>query len=455
MSSTESTGVPTAGASGPLTLTRPQRLDRLPFTRRHRRLLIGSGTGWALDAMDVGLISFIVTALAAQWNLDAYQVSWITSIGFVGMMIGAAVGGLLADRIGRRQVFALTLLIYGLATGASALAGGVAALMVLRFLVGLGLGAELPVASTLVSEFAPARIRGRVVVLLEAFWAVGWILAALIGTFVIPAGGDDGWRWAFVIGAVPAFYTVFVRLGLPESVRFLERRGRTAEAERVVREFEADAGVEPVPSTLLPVEAPQPWTALWSARLAPRTLSLWLVWFGVNFAYYGAFLWIPGLLVRAGYPMVRSFQYTLIITLAQIPGYLLSAFLIERWGRRPTLITFLIGSAVSAVAFGLSTTPTQIIVSGMALSLFNLGAWGALYAVTPEIYPTTLRGTGAGSAAAFGRIASVIAPLSVPPLLGIGGQPLVFVVFAAAFALATVACLGLPEWRGKQLEEST
>ena len=438
-----------------MTLTRPQRLDRLPFTSRHRRLLIGSGTGWALDAMDVGLISFVVTALAAQWSLDAYQVSWITSIGFVGMMIGAAVGGLLADRIGRRQVFALTLLIYGLATGASALAGGVAALMALRFLVGLGLGAELPVASTLVSEFAPARIRGRVVVLLEAFWALGWILAALIGTFVIPAGGANGWRWAFVIGAVPAFYTVFVRLGLPESVRFLERRGRTAEAERVVREFEAEAGIEPVPSTLLPVEAPRPWTALWSGRLAPRTLALWLVWFGVNFAYYGAFLWIPSLLVRSGFAMVRSFQYTLIITLAQIPGYLLSAWLIERWGRRPTLITFLIGSAVAAVAFGLSGTPAQIIGAGMLLSFFNLGAWGALYAVTPEIYPTTLRGTGAGSAAAFGRTASVLAPLSVPLMLGIGGQPLVFAVFAAAFVLATIACLGLPEWRGKQLEEST
>jgi len=435
------------------TLTRPQRLDRLPFTRKHGRLLVGSGTGWALDAMDVGLISFVATALTVQWNLNPYQVSWISSIGFVGMAIGASVGGLLADRIGRRQVFALTLLIYGLATGASALAGGVASLMVLRFLVGLGLGAELPVASTLVSEFAPARIRGRIVVLLEAFWAVGWILAALIGYFVIGDGVGNGWRWAFVLGAVPAIYTVFVRIGLPESVRFLERRGRTDEAEQVVREFEASAGVEPVSSPALPVVQPKPWTALWSRELAPRTLALWLVWFGVNFAYYGAFLWIPGLLVRAGFPMVRSFQFTLIITLAQIPGYLVSAVLIERMGRRPTLIIFLAGSAVSAVLYGLSGSPTQIIAAGMALSFFNLGAWGALYAVTPEIYPTDLRATAAGSAAAFGRVASILAPLSVPPLLGLGGQPAVFVVFAAAFALATFACLGLPEWRGRRLEE--
>ena len=125
-----------------------ERLDRLPFTRRHLRVLTGSGLGWALDAMDVGLISFVIASLAVQWNLEPSQTAWIASIGFVGMAIGATVGGLLADRFGRRQVFAVTLLVYGLATGASALVGGLVALLVLRFLVGLGLGAELPVAST-------------------------------------------------------------------------------------------------------------------------------------------------------------------------------------------------------------------------------------------------------------------------------------------------------------------
>ncbi|HET6665687.1 MAG TPA: MFS transporter, partial [Intrasporangium sp.] len=184
-------------------LTRSERLDRLPFNAQHRRLLVGSGIGWALDAMDVGLISFVMAALAQQWAMTPTQLSWIGSIGFVGMAIGASLGGLLADRIGRRNVFAATLLIYGLATGAAGLSTGLAMLIALRFVVGLGLGAELPVASTLVSEYAPTRIRGRVVVLLEAFWAVGWVLAALIGYFVVPAS-DNGWRWALFIGIVPA-----------------------------------------------------------------------------------------------------------------------------------------------------------------------------------------------------------------------------------------------------------
>src|SRR5688500_17767611 len=267
-------------------LPRTERLDRLPFTREHGKLVVGSGVGWALDAMDVGLISFIMAALSVQWSLSNTTLSWIASVGFMGMALGASLGGLLADRIGRRQVFAMTLLVYGIATGAAALVTSVAALLVLRFVIGLGLGAELPVASTLVSEFAPARIRGRVVVALEAFWAVGWILAALIGTYVIPRS-DDGWRWAFAIGALPALYSGIVRRALPESVRFLERRGKTDEAEEVVRRFEAaaevphpDRVVEPPPSA-----AAEPRVGvreLWRGALARRTLALWLVWFGIN-----------------------------------------------------------------------------------------------------------------------------------------------------------------------------
>lgn len=221
--------------------TRTERLDSLPFSSKHRRLLWGSGVGWALDAMDVGLISFVMAALAVQWDLSKTQLSWIGSIGFLGMALGAALGGLLADRIGRRQVFALTLLVYGLATGAAALSVSVAMLVVLRFIVGLGLGAELPVASTLVAEFSPKRIRGRIIVILEAFWALGWMLAALIGYFVIPAS-DNGWRWALAMGMVPAAYAIYVRMRLPESVRFLETKGRVAEAEAIVREFEVAAG---------------------------------------------------------------------------------------------------------------------------------------------------------------------------------------------------------------------
>ena len=442
------------------TLSRSERLDRLPFTPLHRRLVGVSGVGWALDAMDVGLISFVMAALAQQWGLGPATLAWIGSVGFVGMAVGASVGGTLADRSGRRFVFAATLLLYGLATGAAAFSWNVASLLAFRFLIGLGLGAELPVASTLVSEFAPARIRGRVVVLLEAFWALGWIAAALIGTFVIPLS-DRGWRWAFLLGALPAAYSAVVRRTLPESVRFLERKGRVDEAEAVVRRFEEAAGVQPptastdrVSPPVTADEAAPGLGGLWRARWRRRTAALWLVWFGINFAYYGAFIWLPTLLVSRGFTLVKSFEFTLWMTLAQLPGYAVSAWLIERWGRRPTLAAFLAGSAAAALFFAAADGRGAILAAGMLLSFFNLGAWGALYAATPEVYPTTLRATGAGWAAGFGRIASILAPLAVPPLAARGGTAAVFATFAAFFGVAIVGALLLPELRGRQLADT-
>ncbi len=442
------------------TSTVARRLDALPFTRTHLWVLTGSGTGWALDAMDVGLISFIIAALISEWSLSTADASWIASVGFMGMAIGATVGGLLADRLGRRTVFALTLLVYGLATGASALVGGLAVLLVLRFLVGLGLGAELPVASTYVSEFAPVRMRGRLIVILEAFWAVGWTAAALIGYLVIP-NLENGWRWAFAIGAIPAAYALVVRWGLPESPRWLERQGRTAEADAIVRAIERSASVS---ATEAPVAAPpaappaatstgERLAALWAPEFRVRTACLWLVWFCVNFSYYGAFIWIPTILFAQGYDLVKSFGFTLIITLAQVPGYAVAAWLIEVWGRRLTLSVFLAGSTVAAILFGTATGEGAIIAAGMALSFFNLGAWGALYAVTPEMYPTSLRATGSGWAAGVGRIASIVAPLTVPPLLALGGAPLLFVVFAVFFAGAAASAWGLVDRRGVALDD--
>jgi len=436
-----------------------ERLDAIPFTRAHLKVLTGSGLGWALDAMDVGLVSFVLTALIAQWSLTGEQASWIASAGFVGMAIGASLGGLLADRFGRRSVFALTLLVYGIATGASALAGGLAALIVLRMIVGLGLGAELPVASTYVSELAPARMRGRLIVILEAFWAIGWTAAALIGFFVIPASAD-GWRWAFALGAVPAVYALLVRWGLPESPRWLVRRGRTAEADAVTATFEASPPIGGRARRHAPAGTAAGASlvtggvgALWSPEFRLRTAALWIIWFCVNFAYYGAFIWMPTILFAQGYGLVKSFGFTLIITLAQLPGYAVAAWLIEVWGRRATLSVFLAGSAIAAVVFGTASGEVMIVAAGMALSFFNLGAWGALYAVTPETYPTSLRATGAGWAAGVGRIASIVAPLSVPPLLAAGGAPLPFALFAGFFLLAAIAAWALADRRGAALDD--
>lgn len=446
------------------------KLDNARFGKLHRKILVGSGLGWALDAMDVGLISFVIAALTQHWHITKGESGLIASVGFIGMALGASLGGLLADRYGRRGVFALTLLLFGVVSGASAFAASVAVLLVLRFFVGFGLGAELPVASTYVSEFSPARIRGRVIVVLEAFWAIGWTAAAVIGAFVVPAG-ENGWRFAFLLGALPALYAVLVRWGLPESPRWLLRQGRFADAERVVARLGAVPTARQQAAGSVEERAAKSTDAASAGRVAPlaasssgrlaallsgefrgRTAALWTVWFCVNFAYYGAFIWIPSILVDAGFGLVKSFGFTLIMTLAQLPGYAAAGWLIEKWGRRRTLSLFLVGSAAAAVAFGTVHAEGAIIASGMLLSFFNLGAWGALYAVTPEMYPTSLRATGAGWAAGFGRIASIIAPLTVPVLLSTG-VGITFAVFAGFFVVAAVAVWGLADVRGQALDE--
>jgi putative MFS transporter len=188
------------------------------------------------DAMDVGLISFVLAALVGEWKLHPAQVGFISSAGFLGMLAGALIAGLMADRFGRKPLFQGTLVIYSIATGLCALAGNIGTLVGLRFLVGLGLGGELPVASTLVSEFFPARQRGLMIVLLESLWAYGWLFAALVGYLLIP---HFGWKVTFLIGCLPALYALILRRSIPESPRFLEAKGRAAEAEAVMRQVES------------------------------------------------------------------------------------------------------------------------------------------------------------------------------------------------------------------------
>lgn len=224
------------------------RLDRVPLSVFHWKLLLLSGLGWMFDAMDILLVGTVIAAVSRDWQLDATTALWISSMNLLGMFVGASLAGMLSDRVGRKAMFQATLLIYSIFTGLSAFAFNAASMMILRFLAGIGLGGELPVASTLMAEFAPARRRGVMVVLLESFWAYGSVLAALIGFLVIPS---FGWQIALLVGALPAFYVFILRREIPESPRFLVSQGRISEAEDIVRRVErvarsgSGAGVPP------------------------------------------------------------------------------------------------------------------------------------------------------------------------------------------------------------------
>jgi putative MFS transporter len=442
------------------------RLDHLPLGRFHYKLLLLSGLGWFFDSMDTGLVSFVLAHLKVEWSLTPEQIAATGSAALLGMLLGGVLAGSLSDRYGRRAMFQITLLIFSIATGLCGLAWGVASLLVLRLLVGFGLGGELPVAASLVSEFSPARHRGRLVVLLESFWAIGWaaaaIIAALLARWAEAYGSGFPWRFAFFIGALPALYVLILRRSLPESPRFLVARGRMEEAEATLRAVEVASGLPPGGEGESRLKAEPDsggaarFTDLFSRELRRRTTMLWILWFTMAYSFYGIFIWLPTLLVQQGLPEVKSFHFTLIITLAQIPGYFTAAYLVEKIGRKATLIPFMLLCAVASYFFGVARTPADLIVWGCLVSFFNLGAWGVTYGYTPELYPTRLRGTGSGSAAAFGRIGAILAPFVVAKMIGPwgGGFAAVFTMFAAVLVAGSLGVLVLgEETRGRTLEE--
>ncbi len=430
------------------------RVQRLPIGRFHYSLLVLIGFGWMFDAMDTGLIAFILTKMSADWQMTAAAKGWVVSIGFVGMALGAVCAGALADRIGRKTVFALTLVVYSVATALCAFAPNLTYLLIFRFIVGFGLGGQLPVAVTLVSEYIPAQVRGRFIVLLESFWGLGWLVAALVSYFVIP---KFGWQMAFLIGGLPVLYVFVILKKVPESIPYLINRGRVDEAHRILQKIERQCGLEPVETIVVKPVAQQhkiSFKQLWSGPLARRSLMLWLIWFGIVYSYYGIFTWLPSLLVKQGYSIVQSFEYVLLMILAQLPGYLVAAWLVEKLGRKATLAGFIGCCAISAYFFGQADSVNLIMLWGCLLSFFNLGAWGVLYTYTPELYPTNIRAFGSGWASAIGRLGGIVAPLVVTQMmLGKNAFSSVFMMFAMVLiGVALIVIVLGEETKGKTLE---
>lgn len=438
-----------------------ERIDRLPSTPMLKKILFVTGLGWMFDAMDQGMVSGVMAAIGTDWELSPGQIGMLGSAGMLGMILGAALSGMAADKWGRRAVVMWTLIIYGIASGLSGFAVNYPMLLVLRFCTGFGLGGELPAASTLISEFSPKKIRGRNVIILESFWAWGWILAALVAYLLIPV---YGWRTAFWVGAIPALFAAYLRKAVPESPRYLDAAGKGVEADRLIGMMEKEAGLEAYQyrgdqesknkETIKRLSLGE----LWSKKYIRSTFVLWVIWIGINFGYYGFVLWTPSLLVAQGFALVKSFQFTLIMCLAQLPGYFSAAYLVERIGRKWVLTIYFAGTALAAWLFGHAGSTSQVLIYGSLLYFFSLGAWGCVYAYTPEVYPTVARGSGTGWAAAFGRIGAFVAPLIVPVIYSTYGEKTgygyIFALLTGVFAVVAVvvALLG-KETMGKSLEE--
>ncbi|MBD9526233.1 MFS transporter [Paracoccus sp. PAR01] len=423
-------------------MTVDQALTQGGAGRFQRRLLGIFGLVWAADAMQVLAIGFTAASIAASFGLTVPQALQTGTLFFLGMFAGATLFGRIADRIGRRNVLLLTVLCDAGFGMASAFAQDFTMLLALRFLTGMAVGGTLPVDYALMAEFLPPKNRGRWLVWLEGFWAIGTILIAVTAWIAHLAGATEAWRWIFGVAALPAVVGVFLRLWVPESPMFLLRRGHEERARNVVNRVLTGNGTPALAPEvrLVAPDAPAAGQGIFGPELKRRSIAVFATWFLVSLSYYGVFVWLPSQLVSGGAGFVKSYGFLVLLAIAQIPGYALAAHGVEAWGRKRTLQIFLILSAGGCFLFTLAATPLTSALALLLMSFALLGTWGALYAFTPELYPTGLRATGMGTASAVARVGGLLAP-SALGLVVAQGFGVAIGVFSALLLLAAIATL--------------
>jgi len=407
-----------------------------------RRLLGIFGLVWAADAMQVLAVGFTAPSIARDFGLTVPEALQTGTLFFLGMLVGASLFGRLADLVGRRRVLVVTVLLDAVFGILSAFAPDFTALLALRFLTGIAVGGTLPVDYAMMAEFLPAARRGRWLVGLEAFWALGTVALALVSWGAGLLGGLSPWRWIFLATALPALIGIGLRLWLPESPYYLARAGRGGEALEALNRVARVNGRPRLEAELsVPAGGRAPFSALFAGGLFRSSLLILAVWFLVSTAYYGLFVWLPSQLAGQGFGFVRGPGFLVLVALAQLPGYALAAYGVERWGRRPTLIGFLLLGALGCSLYLAAGTAETVAGAILLMSFALLGAWGALYAFTPEIYPTALRATGMGTAGALARLGGLLAPSAVGLVVLVSFEAAIalFAVLLAAAALAAYA----------------
>ncbi len=420
-------------------ITMNDALERAGAGAYQRRLMGIFGLVWAADAMQVLAVGFTAASIAATFGLTVPQALQTGTAFFFGMLLGAAGFGRLADRYGRRRVLIVTLACDALFGVLSIFSPDFTILLILRFLTGAAVGGTLPVDYAMMAEFLPAKNRGRWLVFLEGFWAVGTLIVALAAWGASLAGVADAWRYIFAVTAFPAVLGLGLRFLVPESPLYLLRTGRLEEAKAVVNRMLVTNGRAPLDAgTGLFQPDVAKGQGIFSPALRQRSLMILAIWFLVSVSYYGVFTWMPAKLAGDGFGFVRGYGFLVLVALAQIPGYALAAYGVEKWGRKPTLIGFCLLSALGCLLFTLAAGGVMIAASLLIMSFALLGTWGALYAFTPELYPTESRATGMGAAGAMARLGGLLAP----SLLGYAiaqGFGVAVGIFAGLLVLAAIA----------------
>ncbi|MGH3435183.1 MAG: MFS transporter [Sciscionella sp.] len=419
------------------------RLDRLPISRFHRRVMLALAFAFFFELADLDTFAFAAPGIRKYLGIDVNQIALITAAGFLGMFLGASIGGWLADRVGRRRAIVWSVIWYSIFSLLNAATYDVPTMLAARLLTGVGLSALTVIAITYLSETMPYHRRGRIQAATLGFGLIGIPAVAFLARGVVPLG-SWGWRVVFLFGALGVFGLV-VMSRLPESPRWLLNHGRVEDAERTLVAIEEETrGVE---GELPPVPAvPEHYGKerqvglgdLFGPRLAGRTVLLWIVWIFQTLGFYGFVSFVPTLLAAHGFSLVHSLTFSAITTVGAVPGAFFAWLLSDRFGRKHSLWAVSLIIAACGLLYGAGFTNATIALFGFLVGFFIQTFAALLYAYTPELYPTSIRNGGSGFAYGVGRLANIAGPFIVAALFGTYGYIWVFVYIAACWLIVAL-----------------
>jgi len=447
---------PPAGATRPMS-TASARLDRLPVTSLHRIAVAALAFAYFFELADLNTFGYAAPGVMRAWHIPVSAVALITSASFGGMFIGAVFGGRFSDAFGRKRGFIISVFVYAVFSFLNALSWDVASLAIFRFLTGVGLSGMTVIANTYISEFFPAHVRGKYMGRIVTIGLIGIPATAWVARFLVPLA-DWGWRLVFVWGGLGVF-AILIALRMKESPRWHVRWNQIAHADSILDELEAAAIREHgplAPPAATPPEAaaaPGAFRVLFAGKQRGRTMILLLAWIFQTLGFYGFVAWVPTLLVQHGFTLVQSLSYSSLIAIMNPVGALIASDLVERFERKWFITVDGVLIAVFGLAYGLSGSPVFIVLFGSLVVITLQCMAVGLYTYTPELYPTTVRGSGMGLTYGTGRLANVLGPFFVSTIFAAAGYLSVFAYIAVCW-MVVVLVIGVfgPTTTGKPLE---
>jgi putative MFS transporter len=436
-----------------------RRIESVPFSRWHTKARVIMGSATFFDAFDALSLAFVLPVLIGLWHIEPMQIGYLIGVSYAGQLIGALFFGWLAERMGRIRSATISIGIMSVMSLGCALSGNLPMLMLCRFVQGIGVGGEMPVAATYINELSNARGRGKYFMLYEMIFPVGLMATGQIGALLVPL---IGWKIMFWIGAVPGLMIAFLVARLPESPRWLINKGRLADADAVVRQMEASTDKRNPPrersqgAVGVAVKREQSWTELVSSFYRGRTMVVWVLWATAFFVSNSLNNWLPTLYKTVYHlPLQSALRAASYTNIAQVVLLLACAYLIDRIGRRNWTVAAFCAGALLLAGLGLFGAGDVTSVTIFATISYGLvGSIAAvLYLYTPEVYPTRMRATATGIATSWLRLASAVGPSIVGMLVHSKGVSAVFLMFAAVSVVGALAATRMIETRGRSLEE--